>query len=44
VKRETSNLVYLYASTKRWHDTPQHIHYDANFPENLNAQGRCQWS
>jgi len=28
----------MYASTKRLHNTPQHIHYDVNFPENFNAQ------
>jgi len=26
------------------HNTPQHIHYDVNFPENFNSQGRSQRS
>jgi len=31
--------------TKRiWQPYPQHIHYDANFPENFNEQGRSQRS
>jgi len=42
-KPSLSNL-YLYATTKRLHNTPQHIHYDGNFPENFNAQGRSQRS
>jgi len=27
----------MYASTKRLHNTPQHIHYDVNLPENFNC-------
>jgi len=26
------------------HDTAQHIHYDVNFPDNFNAQGRSHRS
>jgi len=26
------------------HHAPQHIHYDVNFPDNLNAQGQTQRS
>ena len=26
------------------HNTPHHIHYDANFPENFNAQERSHRS
>jgi len=36
--------MYMYATTKRLHNTPQHIQYDVNFPENFNVQGWCQRS
>jgi len=26
------------------HNTPQHIHYDVNFPDNFNAQGQSHRS
>ena len=39
VELKTQSL-YLYATTKRLHNTQQHIHFDVNFPENFNAQGQ----